>query len=163
MQKQDYEADCALEATSPRSVGFKGAEGAITPHGRDLPMEYYFSRYRFFQQSESVSATDFRGRLNCLSTFYQIFCSDCFGAIKLSTKQFCLPQNLLKPLRNLRKVGICFGNWPIANFFLPYKVCMPFILESLYLKAPTTWQPKIRFLRGLKKFCGKQNWHCEFD
>ena len=43
----------------------------------------------FFQQSESVSAADFRGRLNQLSTFYQIFCSflapDCFGTIVSSS------------------------------------------------------------------------------
>jgi hypothetical protein len=39
----------------------------------------------FFQQSKSVSAADFRGRLNRPSTFYQIICSflapDRFGAI----------------------------------------------------------------------------------
>jgi hypothetical protein len=38
-----------------------------------------------FQQSESVSAADFRGKLNWTSTFYQIFCSFLalyrFGAI----------------------------------------------------------------------------------
>ena len=54
----------------------------------------------FFQQSESVLAAYFRGRLNQSSTFYKIFLT-------------CLP--------------------------------------------------KIRFLRGFKRFCGKQNWHCGID
>ena len=42
---------------------------------------------------------------------------------QISKWQFCLLQNLLKPLKNLifgrhpRKISICFGNWPIVNFF----------------------------------------------
>ena len=47
-----------------------------------------FADTDFFQQSESVSAANSRGRLNWASTFYQSFCRflapDCFGAIELT-------------------------------------------------------------------------------
>ena len=47
----------------------------------------------FFQQLESVAAANLRGRLNRLSTFYQIFCSflapDRFGAIVMNFGILC--------------------------------------------------------------------------